>query len=621
MDEDYTGGGQAREIDQLRVNGQTLEVNGGGGYLSGANDQWSVVTFAVDTSLLRFPAQQGQVVTNDFQVLIDTGNGGQLIWAVEVDWAELRLVDDLLPSALIHGITGSGASMEDLKEFYEFAVPALQGKLINPSLTRNGSIAANAQMMEAPIATLLQDAGAAQLNLVAHSMGGLDSRLYAWDHRGQVRTVMMIATPNGGSQLADILCDSQNAPWWRRGIINEIIDENFKQMGECKGPENGLYQLQESYVQDVFNRQVLDAQSTNYFTIAGQKNGPASLLLDGEDDGTAVAVSSVRYLRPDSQEDPNPDHPGLHVPLYPAYEQTHSSLMQWGSEALPRSLCTVYNRQYPCTSDLYSGSGPAVAAQTTDTMELAANGSIVVPAGGTANVTLAVEASPQAAVVVLTGTTAVTATWKGQSMQATDVFGVPALALNSDGGTGTLALTNTGTADVPVLALAMVQTIRSLTITSPQELARVGSTTTNTLTLTGSNPDEQIKFQITNGAGTVVASGQAAHATGETWTFPFTPTAADTYTAVAWTEGQQARSGSAIVPVAAATGHRIQTIGVTDTGIDANGDGAYEAVQVKSQSAHQPAAATGWRPGCADQPANPSPPPEPWRPCRPAQPT
>jgi hypothetical protein len=42
--------------------------------------------------------EDGQVATNDFDVLIDTGNGGQLVWAVEIDWAELRLQDDLLPA-------------------------------------------------------------------------------------------------------------------------------------------------------------------------------------------------------------------------------------------------------------------------------------------------------------------------------------------------------------------------------------------------------------------------------------------------------------------------------------------------------------------------------------------
>jgi hypothetical protein len=57
VDDDYPGGDVVRELDQLLVNGNTIEVDGGG-FLSGANDQWSVVTFPVSTSLLRFPVEE-----------------------------------------------------------------------------------------------------------------------------------------------------------------------------------------------------------------------------------------------------------------------------------------------------------------------------------------------------------------------------------------------------------------------------------------------------------------------------------------------------------------------------------------------------------------------------------
>lgn len=67
--------GNAPEVDRVYVNGVYL------GSLTGANNQWSTVTFSMDASSL----QSG---VNDFQVEIDVNNVG---WAVTVDWAEIEI--------------------------------------------------------------------------------------------------------------------------------------------------------------------------------------------------------------------------------------------------------------------------------------------------------------------------------------------------------------------------------------------------------------------------------------------------------------------------------------------------------------------------------------------------
>lgn len=58
------------------------------GHLSGSNNQWSIQTFEIPANLLFFPAQQNPDGLNAFKIDIDTTQAG---WAVEVDWAELRL--------------------------------------------------------------------------------------------------------------------------------------------------------------------------------------------------------------------------------------------------------------------------------------------------------------------------------------------------------------------------------------------------------------------------------------------------------------------------------------------------------------------------------------------------
>lgn len=117
VDDDYAGTDVAPELDRLVFNGVTVD-----GFLSGANDQWSVNSFPLDLDLLELPTAANPSGRNDFEVLVDTGNGGALRWAMTVAFAELRVVDDPLPVAMVHGITGAtpdpdNSSMEDFGQY------------------------------------------------------------------------------------------------------------------------------------------------------------------------------------------------------------------------------------------------------------------------------------------------------------------------------------------------------------------------------------------------------------------------------------------------------------------------------------------------------------------------
>jgi hypothetical protein len=80
VDDDYSGTDVEPEVDQLVVNGvNTTEA------LSGADSQWSINTFTIPSDRLILPTEGNSPVQNDFQILIDTANGGANVWAVEVD--------------------------------------------------------------------------------------------------------------------------------------------------------------------------------------------------------------------------------------------------------------------------------------------------------------------------------------------------------------------------------------------------------------------------------------------------------------------------------------------------------------------------------------------------------
>lgn len=152
--------------------------------------------------------------------------------------------------------------------------------------------------------------GGYHTNVIAHSYGGLVARLYAWDHPSRVDKLILIGVPNGGLELADAVCLFKNAngPW--AGLLwgAELFDD---QIGDCKGPQDALYQLQTDYVRNVFNVQVPDRDGTQYSTITGLLPDEGRLfdLFPGADDGM-VTLDSSEYLWRGRV-----DHPGKHLTL------------------------------------------------------------------------------------------------------------------------------------------------------------------------------------------------------------------------------------------------------------------------------------------------------------------
>ena len=69
-----------------------------------------------------------------------------------------------------------------------------------------GDITANAQRLSSTVAAVRARTGAAKVDLVAHSMGGLVSRTYVKDLAGssKVDSLIMLGTPNYGTAVANV---------------------------------------------------------------------------------------------------------------------------------------------------------------------------------------------------------------------------------------------------------------------------------------------------------------------------------------------------------------------------------------------------------------------------------
>lgn len=111
---------------------------------------------------------------------------------------------------LLHGIARSSRSMANLARALHaagFAPVAID----YPSRTQ--PIAALADQIHPVIARIAHEADA-PLHFVGHSMGGLVARAYIAAHRPeQLGRLVTIATPHGGSEVADLL---ERCPLYRR---------------------------------------------------------------------------------------------------------------------------------------------------------------------------------------------------------------------------------------------------------------------------------------------------------------------------------------------------------------------------------------------------------------------
>lgn len=143
----------------------------------------------------------------------------------------------------------------------------------------------------------MADTGAHHVNVIAHSYGGLVARLYAWDNPSAVDRLVLVGTPNGGSELADAACLVNDAgPWGSIVWAGQLFDDQF---GVCGGPDDALFQLQTDYVRNVFNANVRDRNGTEYWVLSGALPDEDRFLgLDffpGADDGV-VTLDSSQYL-------------------------------------------------------------------------------------------------------------------------------------------------------------------------------------------------------------------------------------------------------------------------------------------------------------------------------------
>jgi triacylglycerol lipase len=126
------------------------------------------------------------------------------------------------------------------------------------------------------IALCRQHAGcdASKVHIIAHSMGGLDSRylISKLGYGDRVASLTTISTPHRGSRIADVLL--KVIPDDFDGAVNAMASlwaRSFTSAELAKGSdvEGALRSISESYTQGTFNAEVQDDPRVTYLSYAG----------------------------------------------------------------------------------------------------------------------------------------------------------------------------------------------------------------------------------------------------------------------------------------------------------------------------------------------------------------
>jgi triacylglycerol lipase len=224
FDVDYNGGGSGvnPERDVITFNGVEIKRAGTAeSFLTGENNTWILNEFVVPIEIIKFPvrANSGNSPTprkNTITIEIDQANIGNNLygtdeyWCTSVDWAALTF-NAMPPVVLIHG-NGSNGGFWDRRGFTQI----LNEKKIPYNNSINlptTTVARNGETLKNDILNVAKTMGVQNIQIVAHSKGGLDTREFlssyypalVKDKKLKIHNFITLSTPHRGSVGADYI--------------------------------------------------------------------------------------------------------------------------------------------------------------------------------------------------------------------------------------------------------------------------------------------------------------------------------------------------------------------------------------------------------------------------------
>lgn len=140
-----------------------------------------------------------------------------------------------------------------------------------PNVAPYNPIAVRARLWKERLERVLEETGADRLNLVAHSMGGLDAR-YVITELGlhpHVAALVTVSTPHRGSAICDFIqARPERFQAWLVGVFNRLGRAAMDEI--AADARAAVAELTPAYVCETFNTAVPDRPSVRYWSYAGR---------------------------------------------------------------------------------------------------------------------------------------------------------------------------------------------------------------------------------------------------------------------------------------------------------------------------------------------------------------
>lgn len=176
------------------------------------------------------------------------------------------------PVMLVHGFNADSSTWNGYASNFtgvrdDWLVWTADGMNTDP--VHGNTLFTNGQILGRDIEKLREEFDAEHVDLVVHSMGGLISRSYLNyqapddpDHRPVVDHLVMLGTPNEGSNCADRIAGVA----WGASFLSGH-GSGAKTFGTGEGAPS--FELMPEYLQNVFNVRVTDTKGTKFSVLAG----------------------------------------------------------------------------------------------------------------------------------------------------------------------------------------------------------------------------------------------------------------------------------------------------------------------------------------------------------------
>lgn len=140
-----------------------------------------------------------------------------------------------------------------------------------PNVSPYHTVPVRAEMWQDRIRKILKETRADAINLIAHSMGGLDARFMISElgMHNFVASLVTMSTPHRGSPVADVVLESpERVQGWLTDAANWAGSSVLE--GGSSDFRRAIHDLTPGHVIETFNQQVQDHESVRYWSYSGR---------------------------------------------------------------------------------------------------------------------------------------------------------------------------------------------------------------------------------------------------------------------------------------------------------------------------------------------------------------